>query len=313
MAALGFITESSKIVYDQEVELLSPDHQDHSFCGIMFDISCNEESALTHLYITSLSVRGGLGDVSVYYSKEEVRHNSVYNKAGRWNCCFSDPQLPSSWRNYTELTFTEPVEIKKGQTRAFYVHSKTPGDSSIVYDNNRRYATSQDDFISILPGKAHLGIIPFSDESQFGWGAWRNNREFVGRVGYGTRMILWRKQVHGEFPPGWQSCASAFFMMHACSWSGLPADVVCYILNFCGWEWFAVEYGGGKKPRRISENFKSGVKQLLRLRSSRSSRDDNDADADEEVEGEGVDGDEESTSSFSAGRTHRNSFSCIIT
>ena len=88
MAALGFITESSKIVYDQEVELLSPDHQDHSFCGIMFDISCNAESALTHLYITSLSVRGGLGDVSVYYSKEEVRHNSVYNKAGRWNCCF---------------------------------------------------------------------------------------------------------------------------------------------------------------------------------------------------------------------------------
>ena len=66
-----------------------------------------------------------------------------------------------------------------------------------------------------------------------------NTKHIVpGKIGYGTRMILWRKQVHTEFPYTWRQCASTFFLIHACGWGGLPADVVCYVLNFCGWDWF---------------------------------------------------------------------------
>ena len=45
---------------------------------------------------------------------------------------------------------------------------------------------------------SHLGIIPFSNVSQYGWGAWRSNREFVGKINYGTRQILWTKEIHTE-------------------------------------------------------------------------------------------------------------------
>mmetsp|Transcript_32194 Transcript_32194/g.63771 ORF Transcript_32194/g.63771 Transcript_32194/m.63771 type:complete len:298 (+) Transcript_32194:212-1105(+) len=263
MAASSFIRSTSKIQYDQEVTLVSPDHQDHTFCGIMFDIMCAEDTPITHLYITSLSVRGGLGDVSVYATKEEVSYNSLHNRSGRWECVFSG-RLPASWRNYTELPFEAPVEISKGGTRAFYIHSRTPGDASIVYDNHRRHAPNADDHLRVLPGMAHLGIVPFSDQSQFGWGAWRRNREFVGKVGYGTRMILWRRNVHCQFPWHWRRCAAAFYMQHALSFSGLPADVVEYVLNFCGWEWFKEEE---TRRRTMSAGaVAAGVKQILGVR-----------------------------------------------
>mmetsp|Transcript_13270 Transcript_13270/g.27087 ORF Transcript_13270/g.27087 Transcript_13270/m.27087 type:complete len:196 (+) Transcript_13270:564-1151(+) len=152
----------------------------------------------------------------------------------------------------------------RGETRGFYVHSTDPGDSSIVYDNYSTYRSRkmEDEHIDVKRGMAHLGIIPFSNVSQYGWGTWRNNREFVGRINYGTRQILWRKDVHVEFPEVWRTGAATFYMMNALSFQGLPADVVEYILNMCGWSWFKE----GKRRNSVVGNllgFKERAKSFV--------------------------------------------------
>ena len=54
-------------------------------------------------------------------------------------------------------------------------------------------------------------------------------------------------------------------MQHALSFSGLPADVVEYVLNFCGWEWFK---GAEESRRRLmsSKVITEGVSKILGVR-----------------------------------------------
>jgi len=72
-----------------------------------------------------------------------------------------------------------------------------------------------------------------------GWGTWRNPRTFVGCVEYGVKTVLWTRRNNELFNPTFRVCASAFYMMHALSWSGLPADCVDYILNMLNMDWFS--------------------------------------------------------------------------
>lgn len=63
-----------------------------------------------------------------------------------------------------------------------YVHSALPGDEGLVYDNQRRHTTYEDEVIQLLPGMAHLSCHPFGRRGFWG-SAWRMHREFVGRLG----------------------------------------------------------------------------------------------------------------------------------
>lgn len=120
-----------------------------------------------------------------------------------------------------------------------YVHSNRDDDTAIVYDNQRHRVTHQDDFIQVLPGMAHLSPEPFGEYGAW-WGIWRENREFVGRVGFGVRYLLWNPdtRIHQSFPTAFRRSAATLFRVHAFSWAGLPADIVLYILNMCPWDWF---------------------------------------------------------------------------
>ncbi len=257
MAARSHTKSAATYIVDNKFTLDSSDHQDHTFCGIMFDVRVLPEAPVTQLLVTDLSVRGGLGRVKVYVTKDHESHSKVYTQSSKWEEVYSG-NLSSSWRQYKNLVFERPVQIEKGEIRGFYIHSQEHGDASIVYDNQRFSGSSKgntDQNISILPGMAHLSPVPFSSTGGFGWGGtWRTRREFVGRIGYGTRQILWKKANHELFPFTWRQCASAFYMCHATSWSGLPADVVEYILNMCSWDWFdgAVGKSGGLLSRGVS-------------------------------------------------------------
>jgi hypothetical protein len=59
-------------------------------------------------------------------------------------------------------------------------------DEAIVYDNQRSRYTHTDQFIRVGPGLAHLSSTPFSGSHS--WGAWRERRQFVGRVSYGAKV-----------------------------------------------------------------------------------------------------------------------------
>jgi hypothetical protein len=45
----------------------------------------------------------------------------------------------------------------------------------------------------VKPGMAHLCNEAFA--AWHPWGSWRRRREFVGRLGYGTRYLLWNPEV----------------------------------------------------------------------------------------------------------------------
>ena len=168
------------------------DHEDHTFCGIMFDVRCECDLPLEHLELESVSVRGDLGQLTVWHTSGTFRGKE--QKKNEWTCVY-EGQHASSRDVLVELIFPAAIRLAAGESCGLYVHSAEPGDDAIVYDNQRtRKFTYRDRFLELLPGKAHLSNRPFGDHGM--WGSpWRSNREFVGRVSYGVRWKMWSPEV----------------------------------------------------------------------------------------------------------------------
>ena len=50
---------SATYTVSESYEVDTPDHEDHSFCGIMFKLECKDDLPVDFIEVTSLSVRGG--------------------------------------------------------------------------------------------------------------------------------------------------------------------------------------------------------------------------------------------------------------
>ena len=62
------------------VTVKSEDREDHSFNGIMFDISAGgKNKPLEFILVESVWVRGGLGPMAVYFTEEAVSFREVRN------------------------------------------------------------------------------------------------------------------------------------------------------------------------------------------------------------------------------------------
>ena len=162
-----------------------------------------------------------------------------------WTKLYDNTHKPCSRGHYTELVFDEPVRLKPGEMRALYIHSTLSGDQAIVYDNSyygssgKRY---DDDKLSILTGRAHVSTTCFGQDPIWGWGnAWRDRREFVGRLAYGTVYKLWNPEVSPKFGGCFRDGARSLLLCQR-RWgspiSAFPDEVVYYILNMCPWDWF---------------------------------------------------------------------------
>lgn len=96
-----------------------------------------------------------------------------------------------------------------------------------------------DSFIRVGPGLAHLSHVPFSGVHP--WGAWRNKRQFVGRISYGAKFQLWNPtQVHSVFPATFKETVHLFLFMKPqdnCMLSWMSNDILFYILNMCRHDW----------------------------------------------------------------------------
>eukprot|EP00470_Lotharella_oceanica_P003118 CAMPEP_0170176148 /NCGR_PEP_ID=MMETSP0040_2-20121228/9092_1 /TAXON_ID=641309 /ORGANISM="Lotharella oceanica, Strain CCMP622" /LENGTH=386 /DNA_ID=CAMNT_0010418377 /DNA_START=1 /DNA_END=1161 /DNA_ORIENTATION=+ len=134
------------------------------------------------------------------------------------------------------------VEVKPGETVGLYVHSLAPGDQAIVYNNQFAAVTVEDRHFKVLPGFAHVSNRPFSENCAWGY-AWRDGREFVGRLQYGLKWKLWKPEHHKHFPAPFKNMVMTLFLCHrrkSALLSKIPQTVLKYIINFCAWDWAGV-------------------------------------------------------------------------
>jgi hypothetical protein len=240
----------------------------------MFPIKCKDLLPLDHLLIKSVAVRGRLGPLTVWVSNEDQHRRGgedhpeqrVRLDPAYWTKLY-EKEHPSSRQTYKELVFDAPIRVRPGETRVLYIHSTMAGDEAIVYDNSyygmssKRY---EDDKLAIMTGRAHVSTAVFGQEPIWGWGnAWRDRREFVGRLEYGTVYKLWNPQVQPKFGGNFQDGARALFLCQRrweSPWSKLPDECIFYILNMCRWDWFHDD-SASMKQRRTREK---GRRLLLR-------------------------------------------------
>lgn len=214
--------------------------------GIMFPVKCRDLLPVDHLVIKSVSVRGKLGPLTVWVSKLDAPSDNDSEYRFRlspqyWTKIYEKTHKPSI-RTYKELVLDTPIRLKPGQVKAIYIHSTMRGDEAIVYDNSY-YGTStkryEDEKLAIMTGRAHVSTRVFGQNPIWGYGnAWRDRREFVGRLDYGVVYKLWNPQVQPKFGNHFQDGARLLFLCQR-RWesplSMLPDECIFYILNMCRW------------------------------------------------------------------------------
>jgi len=131
----------------------------------------------------------------------------------------------------------------------------------------------------VRSGLAHLCNEPFA--AWHPWGSWRQRRNFVGRVGYGCRYLLWNpvSSVHRRYPAAFRDLVSVLLLARPrddCPISWMSDDVLFYILNMCRHDWCkagplarrAVAGGGGGRlpfSDRIREAVRRSAKATQAL------------------------------------------------
>lgn len=236
--------------------------EDHTFSGIMFDLKASDALPIEFVEVQIFWVRGGLGPVRVFTLNGSFRSPPPRN----WNCVYAEIHPPTDFRTpFAALELPEPIRIKPGATVGVYIHSALPDDSGIVYSNSRGDITLQDQFITLLPGMAHLNPEPFNDNSPWGFGnAWRAQREFCGRITYGVKWTLWRPRAHMRFCRDFRRFAFILFLCNRSRnhpntigiWS-LPRDTIMHILHLCSNDWPGSMYGPTDEERCVNKGCKT--------------------------------------------------------
>jgi len=237
----------------QRMTVDTRDHEDHSFNGIMFDVCCSAALPVHYIEIKSLWVRGRLGPELTVWSATGGYRNA---KLANWQCLYKGPRS-RSFKELIEVVLDEPITLHPGAVCALYVHSSSESDDGIVYDNQRGNAKHDDGVLEIRSGQAHISSEPFSQQGFWGGSAWRQRREFVGRISYGTRWLRWNPEVHAKFPYQFKLMARQLFrsleQQHTAV-SVLSGECLMYIINKVPWNALGededlIPSHGHKRPR----------------------------------------------------------------
>jgi hypothetical protein len=91
----------------------------------MFPIKCKDLLPLDHLIIKSVAVRGRLGPITVWVSKEDVPvgpngEHRFKLRPKYWQKIYEKTHS-ASFRNYKQLVLDTPIRLVPGQVRAIYV------------------------------------------------------------------------------------------------------------------------------------------------------------------------------------------------
>jgi hypothetical protein len=243
---------------------------------IFLPFQCKNILPIDHVIITGLAIRGDLGPISVWMTREDLdgsfhmdpnvasnvnRARSmrcIAMKKAQWVQIYSRSHEPSR-HSYTNLDLTaNPILIYPDRIRGIYIHSELDGDTAIVYDNKREtIKRHDDDFLTIFSGRAHVSTQPFARIPIWGMGnAWRDNREFVGRIQYGVVYKLWSPNIFRQFSgPSFQKMVRTIMTCQkrwpTCPVSRLPDDCIFYILMMCRWDWAGDTQDEIRRHKRI--------------------------------------------------------------
>ena len=243
-------------IVHQELTVDTQDSQDHSYAGVMFDVMCTA-AALQYLEVSAVWVRGDLGAMTVWATPDsfegkttcedlwETRVDSLAagDKINGWTLLYAGEHQPSR-EQLQPMHLQHPLRLAPGSSCGLYIHSQLVGDDQIVYDNLRQPRHGRRDrFLEFSPALAHLCPTPFSSELTNGVRRlrllpWRSQREFVGRMTYGIRWLMWSPEVHARLPVTFQRLVKVVLMCARRPESPmflLNADQVMYILNKCSW------------------------------------------------------------------------------
>ena len=88
------------------------DHEDHTFCGVMFDVRCECELPLEHLELHSVSVRGDLGLLTVWHTADSFRGKE--QRKSEWTCVY-EGQHASSRDALVELGLSSAIRLESGE------------------------------------------------------------------------------------------------------------------------------------------------------------------------------------------------------
>ncbi|EKX55188.1 hypothetical protein GUITHDRAFT_131448 [Guillardia theta CCMP2712] len=264
--------KASDVFVDEHIEAHTSDNEDHTFAGIMFNVSV-ANLPFEAVQISSVWIRGGLGPISIWSTPEGFEDKR--EKQEEWENHYSKQHRASLYQ-FKEMKLKKPILLSAGETRGIYIHSACEGDEQIVYDDKRGRQTYSDFCLKIRPGYAHLSHVPFSAEhtNWGGWGpAWRDNRAFVGKLDYGIKWLRWNPEVHVQLPSFFRKIVWCLLMsQHArasCSFLHvLEENSLFYIINSVNW-W---EMAGSKKALRRKKVVREEAEELAGKKSKKRSR-----------------------------------------
>eukprot|EP00966_Prymnesium_polylepis_P212121 4913469-Prymnesium_polylepis.1 len=101
------------------------DHEDHTFCGVMFNVACKTEKPAEYVEVTAVSVRGQLGPLTVW--KTPHTYEGKTEDGDQWEKVYEAVHEPSQ-NEMVELKLNEPIRLRPGEQCGLYVHSALPGD-----------------------------------------------------------------------------------------------------------------------------------------------------------------------------------------
>ena len=86
------------------------DHEDHTFCGVMFDVACATELPAEYIEIESVSVRGDLGPMTVWHTEIGVGGSYMRKEQTEelWTKVYEGTHNRSR-QTYAELRLLEPL------------------------------------------------------------------------------------------------------------------------------------------------------------------------------------------------------------
>lgn len=185
-----------------------------------------------------------------------------------------------SFRQYRDLDLSaNPIILKPGEIRGIYIHSTHESDQALVYDNQEHVKTHDDNFITVLPGRAHVSTEVFGTRPIWGWGnAWRDNREFVGKISYGVVYKLWNPSEHLSFGKQFRRLTTELLMCQRrweSPFSMLSDDCIFYILNMCRWDWMNDSFNELRSHKKrlkqmAATSSKDGAKDIQTSKESQS-------------------------------------------
>mmetsp|Transcript_23005 Transcript_23005/g.78317 ORF Transcript_23005/g.78317 Transcript_23005/m.78317 type:complete len:350 (+) Transcript_23005:3-1052(+) len=226
-------------IMHESITVETTDFEDHTFCGMMFDVRCTDELPIERLDIISVAVRGALGPMTVYMAPNTFRGKA--NNKDAWTLVY-EGEHERSHRRFVPLQLPTPIHLAAGESCGIFVHSARPGDSAVVYDNFRgaRRGDRERGLLTILPGMAALDCRPFGNTGLWGEG-FRDRREFVGEIEVGVRWRLWNPECHDAFSVSFRRAARCLLLCATrqdCIVHALSDAVLFYVLNMCRWDWF---------------------------------------------------------------------------